>query len=513
MEKLITSCLMRNVLQCLGTFRDNLQVMNHIKKLLQPILLIGLVFVVWARTLGQTLWADGFYFFDSGHLGLLENNKWLHSNAYNIGSRVIHEMLIPVFKDNMSLYLLFQIIFLAILTILIYYFVLKITSDKLISFSTGVIFSSNYGTVFEMMAEGQLNRFIDRVPNFLLSVLGAIFLVKFIKEKRLSSLVLSYISFSIGVFFGHYATFFLSFFIFYPIITLFDVKNITRSMFVGILIAVSFVSINFSITHNSDQKSDYFSVMLDASQKIIEKTFYQVLPLVIPIDAPKTIAKYWPGKIQVYPQINIVRMLTMLTMLITATGGYLIYRRDLGLFKLYLVCILCIYSATAVMLTSDPFRFDPFKRFEGGRLLFIQSISYSIALSIFLTTLFQQWRKPVKFWMLFFLAIFITYNSGLINKEINAGQYRYNGIKKYFSYIKSLWPKFNSESVVILISPHLIASSSFINRFYGPPYVKFVTDPVEIQPILKLNKNNVFVLDYDYERTSDGYYFADRGKV
>lgn len=497
---------MRSVSPCLGTLQGNPQIMNHIKKLLQQLLLIGLVFVVWWKTLNQTLWGDGFYYFDFWYIGT-------NTNAYNFGSIMIHKIIAPIFRDNMNYYFLLQIILLACLTILIYYLALKLTSDKLIAFSTGVIFSSNYGSVFEMMAEGQLNRFLDRVPNFLFSILAAYFLVKFIKDKKIFNLVFSYTLFATGIFFGHYATFFLSFFVFYPTIFLFNSKDKIKSIFLGVLLAISFVALNFVITRNSDQKSDYFSVLFDPSQKIIEKTFYQMTPLVISIDTPKLLAKYWLGKPLDYPQIPIVRVLTFFIVTLTVIGGYLIYKQDKNLFKLYLVCILCIYSTTAIMLTTDPFRFDPFKRFEGGRLLFIQSISYSIALSIFLKVVFQYWKKTTLLCMLFYLTLFITYNSGLIDKEINVGQYRYNGIKRYFSYIKDLWPQFNSESVVILISPHLIASSNFVNRFYGPPYVKFVTNPVEIQPILKLNKNNIFVLDYDYERTTDGYYFPDKGRV
>src|SRR6185369_12233674 len=136
---------------------------NHFFLLL---IISALIIFVWYKTLNQTLWGDGFYFFNPlfrfGHL-LLPVNPW----TYNIAARIIYEIFIPIFKDQMAPYFLLQIVFLIIMTLLIYAIAYALTENKLISFITSIIFSTNSGAIYEMMAEGNFNRFVDRVPNLI----------------------------------------------------------------------------------------------------------------------------------------------------------------------------------------------------------------------------------------------------------------------------------------------------------------------------------------------------------
>src|SRR5258708_1244940 len=144
-------------------------------------LIIGLVFAIWGKNLNQGIWGDGFYFFNpifkdtSAHL-----NIW----TYNSMARLIWNVIIPVFRDNQMLYLLMQLIFFSVMVMLVYLIATELTKNSTIGIVTSIIFLSNYGAVYEMLAEGNVNRFLDRVPNLLIVLVSLLFLIRFTNTIR-----------------------------------------------------------------------------------------------------------------------------------------------------------------------------------------------------------------------------------------------------------------------------------------------------------------------------------------
>src|SRR5258708_2364529 len=135
------------------------------------------------------------------------------------------------------LYLLMQLIFFSVMVMLVYLIATELTKNSTIGIVTSIIFLSNYGAVYEMLAEGNVNRFLDRVPNLLIVLVSLLFLIRFFNKKTKENLLLSYIIFTVGVFFGHFASFTMPFFVFYSIFSSFKrdypLISITKGVLIG----------------------------------------------------------------------------------------------------------------------------------------------------------------------------------------------------------------------------------------------------------------------------------------
>ncbi len=429
-------------------------------------------------------------------------------------ARFIYEFLIPIFRDNMHGYLMFQIVFLIFLTISIYFLVLRLTKSKLISFTTCVIFSTNSGAIYEMMAEGNFNRFLDRVPNLIISVIALIYLVKFLeKRNKKRDLYIAYFLFAVGTYLGHYASFMFPFFVLYTIASYFNKKSIIKSLINGIKVAIPFLIVTLVIAINSDQKSGFpISYYLNPQSRYLEKIFYMLIPLIVPNQLVMKLASIWPSGPILRPYIPIVAVVTAFLIAISILIGIYFYRKNKNTFLIYSASIFSILIQNAFMIYTDPIKYDPFKYFDPGRQLFIQSIFYSIVLSMILVTFLKRSKKYSLPILLLLLTVFVIHNTQISWKNISDTQYLYEANKKYLIYIRSLFPKFNDDTVVV-VGPRLMQMSTFVDYFYSPPNVTFASAPEDIAVSVKNDKKNVFVMDVDYNVTTDGKYLPERVKI
>ncbi len=478
---------------------------------LQLSVITATIFLIWHKTLNQGLWGDGFYWFNPLHRGYNIFPIDLNRTVYNPLSRKIFDLIIPIFREKMVYYQLLQIIFLIILTITIYFVTLKLTKKTIIAFSTCLIFVSNSGGLYEMMAEGNLNRFLDRVPNLIIVIAGIYFLANFIQTKKIRNLIFSWIIYVIGIYLGHFSSFVLPFYMFFVILCLFNLKRPIKSLLIGISIALIFAASNFVILQHSDQRSGYpFSYYLDPQVHFVEKTFLMTTPLVIPREIVINLAKTLSIR---NPYVPLVRFYTIVLIILSIAIGYFLYRKNNYFFRLYVSCILTMLAGTALIIYTDPIKFNPYKNFGADRSLFVQSIFYSIILSTLLDSFLGKYKKISLIATFTFLAIFAIYNVNITWQNITATQYLYVGNNKFFAYFKQLHPKFNSKTVVILGST-LMHACTFLNDFYGPPEVIFASAPGDIQEALKTaDKNNTYLIDVNYNPTPDGYYLPERVRI
>lgn len=474
-------------------------------------LIISLSVFIWHKTLNQTLWGDGYYWFNSTDRGsVLFSADWKRT-PYNILMRLIFDAIIPLFRDNLVYYQLIQIILLILLSISLYFAVYKLTNKKLIAFISNMIFISNYGGIYEMIAEGNLNRFLERVPNLILVIAGIYFLAAFLENRKLINILVSWFLFSFGVYLGHFGSFVLPFYIFYPVIYSFDRKKILKSLTLGGIISSTFLIANFLIIRNSDQRSGYaLSYYLNPSQRFFEKIFLMTTPLIIPREIVINIAHYFSEPV---PYVSLVQIYTAILIFISIIVGICLVKIDKKIFKIYLTCILTMLTGTALMIYTDPDKYNPLKNFGAGRHVFIQSIFYSIILGSLIALLLQIKGKLIRSLTIIFILTFVLYNTNLSWRDISSNQYLYEGQKKYLAYIKSIYPKFNSKTIVVT-GTTLIQSSLFINDFYGPPYnITFMSAPEDIKTILNTDKKNIYVIDIDYNVTREGIFPTYGGKI
>lgn len=466
-----------------------------------------IIFVVWNRVQNQTLWHDGYEMFNSQFRGI-----WRQANLFNIAGLMLYDLIIPIFRDNMSAYLLLQLIPLAVWTILIYFLTLRLTKSTLTAFGTAVIFSTNFGTVAEMLAEGNFNRVTDRMINFPLSLVAAFFLISCFRNKKFTYPILTFFFFYLGTYLGHYATFFLPFFIFYTLIYSFNKKCPLKSLLKGFLISAGFTVLNYLIIKDSNERSSFETAYyFNNAGTLLVKTIYFVTPMFYPRELFPFLGRLWHLP---YPYLPITGVLSVVWLLFSAIAAIYFWKKkekDKNSFKILLVCLSSILLSSFMMIYTDPIKFNPFKNPAVGHNHFVQSIFFSIAVTLLVSSLTKKLGRLSTLVFLTFVAIFAIYNTNLTWQFIDGTQYRYERVKKYSAYLKNLWPKFTPDTVVAGPTD-IVSLGGFVNQYYGPPYVKFISAPEEIVKIKDLDRNKVYVLEYDYE-IANGRYFKDRGRV
>ncbi len=164
------------------------------------------------------------------------------------------------------------------------------------------------------------------------------------------------------------------------------------------------------------------------------------------------------------------------------------------------------------MIYTDPVKYDPFKNFGAGRHVFIQSIFYSILLASILVTFLEKKKRIYPIIIFIFLGVFAIYNTNLSWMDISSTQYIYQGNNLYLDYIKKIATNFKPGDTVV-VGPTLNHASVYVNDFIVPSSVSFISAPEDIQKILNNDKKTIYVIDVDYNPTSDGYYLPERVKI
>jgi hypothetical protein len=145
-----------------------------------PITAITLItFIVWHKILGQVPAAESYVYFDPTNLTDFKRIT-LSSFLGNISvlSHIIFHTLIPLFKDNLSYYMAFQLLMMLLVYQTFYFVIVKITKDKYLSFLAAIFFAANYVGSLNMLGIGNYQRFIQRVPGLPLIFISFFFLAK-----------------------------------------------------------------------------------------------------------------------------------------------------------------------------------------------------------------------------------------------------------------------------------------------------------------------------------------------
>lgn len=493
---------------------------NMRKKFIPHIVLAIICVFVWYKTLNQSFLGEGFYYYDSLQRyfvrGIL-NEIWEYDNF----AKMFFAYTVPFLKDNIFIYQIIQLGTLIALTITLFHFIKHFTKNSWIGFTSAAIFSASYLGLFEMIGVGNYQRFIQRVPNQILILLSFMELAKFYETGKISKYINSLILFTISVFFAHFSTFLLPFYIIYPIVSSFVNKEKVIKFFKNITLSIPFVVINLFLisqdVHTPDGNFINF-IKLNGLSKIISSITLQLSNMLIPPFLIEKIASVTSS----YRDILIAMTVPIIALFLL--GIFIVKNKQKKLLTIYLSSMIMIPILLFLNLYLG--KIDPLYNMRGYTYYFLPNI-YSqdpsltaslkgdrcymlpylflaIIISILIYVLFINFKKFYKAFTIVFITGYVLYNASLVRINIDKIQPASEDMKKYLSYIKYISPKLNNQSFVI-VPREFLWPSQLIRQVYNLPRIQFIANYTNWKEIItNIDKKNIVLIDFYYGHTPDG---------
>jgi len=481
---------------------------KYVKENLRPLLfIVFLSLLVWYKVLNQTFLGEGYYYFDPNQ-SLVSFDGW-RLQVYNIWqydnfARLFFDLMVPIFRDRIILYLGAQIATISLLYLVLYYVLEKITKNKILSLTAVIFFLASYTGSFEIMATGNYQRFVQRVPNFIPAILSFYYLYQYFLNNKLKLLVASFLLYIFAVFMGYFTSFILPLFVVYPLIKTILFKPSRKKIIKGALISVFFVVLNLFLTRKSAHMPDNGILDFMLNQRGFEKTLYQLPISMIPSDIIKLIAENWIGGRVVYPYTKVLQFaLIPIFAMFIYIAIKLKKEKENNLLTLYITMISSGLGAMFLYALSDR-GINPLATFGAGRHYFLPTIFAGIIWAISLYALTGNKTKRYITITSFILILYVTYNTLLVWKHIDSIQYKSYAMNEVVSYIKQMSPQFTEKSVLVLPS-YIMWPKSMISSLYVHPDMKFVLANEGWEKRIGKDKNKVFVLDYNLKGLRESY--------
>lgn len=446
-----------------------------------PLLIISLLtLIIWGRILNQTFLGEGYYYFDRRQdLFHAENTIWVDDNF----AKVIFKVFIPIFKDNIELFLGLQIFIQITVYFCLYYLVYFLSKSRFLAIFTSIIFLSSFVGSYDMIATGNYQRFVQRIPNIIPTIFSLIYLEKYLATNKVKYYLYSISLFILFFLMSHYSVFLISIFIFYPIVReIINFKSF-KNIFKSTIISFIYLWVGFFLISKDALKPEtgVFNFML-SEPSLIQKIFSQFAQSSLPY----FVIEKFKG--------NIVQFGVGFAVLYVIFGLLLVFKKskfatlyNASLLSLLIIFVLNLYAG----------RLNPLVHFGNDRYYFIPLIFISFLWGGILS-LFSNNRVSVKIIISGFLFTYIVYNTNLIWKNIAEIQYKSDSMKQYVSYIKHLSPNFN-ESTILASPTALLWPMPLFKSQYGNYKMKFIdSDDKDWEAtILQEDRNNTFVITYN----------------
>lgn len=482
---------------------------RFLKGSLPIILIILLSFLVWHKILNQIFLGEGYMYFNTNLIfvdwkGVY--NIWGYDNV----ARLIFSIFPPIFRDNLLAYQFLELIIAISLYISIYFVVYKITKDKLIALTSAIFFLGNYVGSYFLMATGNYQRFVQRVPNLIPAIFAFLFLFYFYKEKKIKYYLFSLGFYSLSLFAGHFSSLILPLFVIYPLVQLFEEKLTVKETILRLSEIALFIAITFLITKRSEEApARNFIQFLQSEPHLLERVIYQIPMITIPLNLIISVANTFKPPIK-DPYTPILKIFSYLCVSINLFGAFVIIKKVPRLFTLYITCFLSMLGTMLLYIYIDP-RLNVLIYFGADRYFIISSIFAAISWALIIKAVFQN-KKMYYIFSAVILVVYISYNISAINTSINSIQYKSEEMKKVIYYGEKIAPKFTNSSVII--APYYIAwCLPVVTRFHSPDGASLVLPTNGWEEKYWSQRENVFVLDYDYERIPGEGFNAERGHV
>lgn len=469
----------------------------------QAMLIIIVSLLVWRPVFDQVPMGEGYYYFDRCQNKFVvpedcPTTIWQYDNL----ARISFQAMIPVFKDNVHYYMFAQVGMMLVLYITFYLVLSKVTKNLTLSFFTVLIFLTNHTGSFSMMAIGNYQRFVQRVPNLIPILISFYFLAKYFDTKKYSDLIKSIALYALGFYLAHHSIFMLPLFATFIFLKTITQKINLKSILVnlGSIAILAGLSVVLSSTDHFVPKQGIISFITTTPQ-IIEKTMLQIPNLLFPTEIVKLIAKNWPITPIPYPFSFVLELFAVPLFLVLIISLFSV-KNDTNakiilkgaILALPVVCLLNLYSYG----DGTP---HPLRDFGEDRIYFIPSIYSSILLGYFINSLYNHKKIIIKLITVAVLSIYIFYNSYLIQRD--SKKLTQNSIKmeQFINYVKVIATDRNSKVMVIGPS-HLLWPMQFVTLFYNTNNnLSFALDSTNWnETINKSDYNKIKMIDYSDDR-------------
>lgn len=424
--------------------------------------------VIWKPILNQVPMGEGYYYFDRCQNQFIAPSGcpttiWQYDNL----ARISFQLMIPIFGDNIQLYMFTQLVVMTLVYLVLYLVLSKVTKNNFFAFSAVLIFLTSYTGSFSMMAIGNYQRFVQRVPNLIPLFVSFYYLTKYFDEKKLKNLLISLSIFIFSIFMSHHGIFVLPLFIIYITLKLVSEKINLKSLLINFVIILLF-SVSTLLLTKTDQLAPKMGIIdytLNTPQ-ILEKTILQIPNLFIPTEIVRYIAKNWPIMPIPYPFTFVLKLFTIPLLLILLIPFFTVKKNTnlnilfkTSMIALPIVCFLNLYAYG----DGAP---HPLRDFGEDRIYFIASIYSSIVSGYFLAWLWNTRKKFLKTLSIILLTLSVVYNNYLINRDAIRLYDNSRKMESFVNYIKK--ETYDNKIKIAVVGPsHLLWPMQFVTLFYN----------------------------------------------
>lgn len=429
------------------------------------LLIVVITLTIWKPITNQVPMGEGYYYFDRCQSSLIPaegcaTSIWQYDNL----ARLLFQLFIPLFEDNIRLYMFAQMGLMITLYLMLFFIISKITKNNLLGFLITLFFIANNTGSFSMMATGNYQRFVQRVPNLIPLLVSYYYLDLYLNKQKLKDICLAVLLFVSSIFLAHHSIFFAPIFVSRILIsTAFKIRELVKSI---LLISVFLISV-FLIT-----QTDHFvpkqnlKDFIVSTPRISEKVFLQIPNLIIPSELTIKISKNWPYGPVDYPYLLISKIFLFLIATISVISFYK-SKKNIGInnlfksavFALPITCFLNLYAYGDGMP-------HPLKSFGEDRIYFIPSIFSSIMLGTLVFWIYSIRGNILKTIMILIMIVYIAYNWGLINRNSQNVSLNSTKMMTFIRYVKY---NTNDKDKKIAIIGHsgLLWPRDFLLHFYN----------------------------------------------
>ncbi len=468
-------------------------------------IIIFVALITWHTILLRVPTGEGYYYFSKPYnIGFKDLSIKSILGSYDFFAISIFYILIRIFRDNIFYYMYFQFFVMITVYITFYFVLVKIFKDKIQSLLSTIFFISNYVGQFTMIGEGDYQRFIQRVPNLIPIFLSILFMVFYIRNKKLKYLIYSFLLYLTALIMYHYTSFFIPLFVILPLVYFITNQlNIKKA----VTSAGLFVITTILITSTDPLSKPAGYSMLQFIQKtprLIEMILYQVSISGFPIQFTVFIAKHHvppfetPYTFLLFPIFILVTIFLFL--------GYLKLRKNKNTLAIYTTAVLSLFPISFLTMYAYNAIPNPLINFGEDRIYFIHSILFAIIWGIIVKAFLKTKNSFKSLLAISSIAfLFLFQNLSYINKDLENIALQSNRTSNFLNTMKSISGKLNKKTLII--APWQLLVTEFIyENLYNIPKKNFVTlDNTTQSKIMNISydPNNTFVFNLREDKILD----------
>ncbi len=451
----------------------------HKLELLLPILVLVATLFTWRHIVTLQFVGEGYQYFAPWTYGLSTRTVYSHDVFAQIASIVT----IPIFASNTSYYMIFSVIVMLISDLLFYFLMRVIVNNRVIAFLSAMLFGISVAGKYDMFSNGGYQYFLQRASLLPILLLSFIFLHLFLTKSHKKYLIISVFLYVFAVLMGFFATWFLPFSFFYPLVFLIANRvHISRAL-LKYLSPFIFLASNYLIISSSQFVSDRsFLTFIFEDRNFIPGIIHQLTVMTLPI------SKF--------------NQASLLCLLIYLFGFIYIFRYNRRLFWISLA----LFFGTLGSLSFNVFlNFSAVSgTFDSSRYFYYPFLGVASFWGILLGSLLAKRRIVLtRILVIIFVMLIFLSNYALRNKLLAELSWNHAANKRALEIIKS-WSRELKKNPSYVYMPTSIGpyGTTFAYQFFSHPDGQFFEErlhPVDFEELynLHVDPNVLYVMHYE----------------